>query len=100
MSDGIFMNHSQVHGSVATMEDQQRRIKEAVMRLQGNLQTVIGSWEGPDQEYYYGTVVPTWQSQIQKLDEQLVRLMQILQENSATYARTAANNAANFENIR
>ncbi|MFD6531015.1 hypothetical protein [Streptomyces sp. NPDC060184] len=100
MSEGIFINHQRAQVSALTMETQQRLIKDAVGELQQNLNKVIGFWEGPDQEFYYGTVVPTWQRQIELLDQQLGTLVQILQENSQTYARTAARAASNFENIR
>ncbi len=100
MTDGIYMNHSEVHASGAQMEAEQQEIKNAIDQLQANLRTVIGTWEGPDQEYYYQTVVPTWESQIHALDQQLGILVQILAENSHTYARTANSNAQNFENIR
>ncbi|MFF4902724.1 WXG100 family type VII secretion target [Streptomyces sp. NPDC001068] len=99
MSDGIYMDHSQVGVAIEDLQNQTQKIINAVTDLENQIRPALSSWSGPDRDVYTTQVQPGWDRNVNKLKVSLDNLILILTDNKENYVKTSRTNEETFRNI-
>ncbi|MGW5652647.1 WXG100 family type VII secretion target [Streptomyces humi] len=99
MSDGIYMDHSQVMVAIEDLQNQTKKIIDAVHDLENEIRPALHTWSGPDRDVYTTQVQPGWDNNVNKLTVSLDNLIIILNDNKENYAQTSLRNEESFANI-